>query len=203
MASITIHESVDPAHTGTKIWDSGIVLSNYLQSNLSSLMFKRPRRIIELGSGTGIVGLTLASVLDMDIHKITLTDVERMVPVLQSNARANDLFSKVTIKPLDWNHSDVIDDVSDVYDFIIAADVVYAYEACLPLANTISKLVKVATLSDLVTKVSIMIAHEDRDPLVKLHFIDLMKERGFKCKRVRLTGSSQQHEFVHLYQFSL
>lgn len=52
----------DPSHLGLTVWDAGIVLSKYLEYQRSiGKLHLRGKRCLEIGSGTGIVGLVAAA----------------------------------------------------------------------------------------------------------------------------------------------
>ncbi|KAF9432934.1 Methyltransferase-like protein 21D [Entomortierella beljakovae] len=97
---------------GSTIWDAAIVLGKYLErTNILGLATSSestsPINILELGSGTGIVGLAAARLLSKNTcrhgSKVVLTDKENVVPLLQRNLEKNssdgvELESRV----LDW-----------------------------------------------------------------------------------------------------
>ncbi|KAF9175876.1 Methyltransferase-like protein 21D [Mortierella sp. AD010] len=98
---------------GSTIWDAAIVLAKYLErSDLIQLTKSKssasstPINILELGSGTGIVGLAAARILSTKGYhgsKVVLTDKDNVLPLLQRNVENNasegiDIESRV----LDW-----------------------------------------------------------------------------------------------------
>ncbi|KAG0012655.1 Methyltransferase-like protein 21D [Entomortierella chlamydospora] len=98
---------------GSTIWDAAIVLAKYLErSDLLQLTKSKssasstPINILELGSGTGIVGLVAARILSTKGYhgsKVVLTDKDNVVPLLQRNVENNasegiDIESRI----LDW-----------------------------------------------------------------------------------------------------
>ncbi len=66
-----------------KIWDSSVVLIDFLSRHPE---FIKGKRCIELGSGTGLVGIAgfLLGVLSID-----LTDLEEAMPLLRTNIKLN------------------------------------------------------------------------------------------------------------------
>ncbi|KAG1673976.1 hypothetical protein FOA52_015732 [Chlamydomonas sp. UWO 241] len=86
----------DPALTGTTVWDGGVILSHVLTSSdmLSRHMSgaQWPSRCgrphcVELGAGTGAVGLSLAA-----CHMVassTITDIPSMLPHIEANVKRN------------------------------------------------------------------------------------------------------------------
>ncbi|KAG0030434.1 Methyltransferase-like protein 21D [Podila clonocystis] len=91
---------------GSTIWDAAIVLSKYLEkSKLYAANKGKSIKVLELGSGTGIVGLAMARLMSAKgiQGKVVLTDKESVIPLLQKNAEKN--VSKgveVVAQVLDW-----------------------------------------------------------------------------------------------------
>lgn len=80
--------------------------------------------VLELGCGTGIVGLTLAKCLPTTAQ-VTLTDSESALwPLLHQNIHAN-FVKNVRIANLDWRDTSTFLS-ADNFDLIVAADVLYA-----------------------------------------------------------------------------
>ena len=108
--------------TGLSSWPAAICLGDYLMKEKSLLR----RRIIELGAGSGLLGLALLKYSD-EIVSYTFTDYSSMIlNLLRQNALLNfteeqlDVM-KVRIEELDWNEfsSDKAD--HDCFDLILAA----------------------------------------------------------------------------------
>ncbi|KAG0363948.1 putative methyltransferase-domain-containing protein [Gamsiella multidivaricata] len=83
---------------GSTIWDAAIVLAKYFErldlTSFTSTTTPAESRIInvlELGSGTGIVGLAVARMLSAKglKAKVVLTDKDNVVPLLQRNVAKN------------------------------------------------------------------------------------------------------------------
>eukprot|EP00980_Cylindrotheca_fusiformis_P000251 scaffold54_cov110-Cylindrotheca_fusiformis.AAC.9 len=133
---------------GSVLWPSGISLSKYVVHRYSNntntnkiLPNKNKKRILELGCGTGIVGLTL--VKQLPECSVTLTDAEtKLWPLLRRNIEANNLTTstteeddsiitrhqmkrRVTIHELDWRDPSTFLPPND-FDLIVAADVLYS-----------------------------------------------------------------------------
>ncbi|KAG0251693.1 Methyltransferase-like protein 21D [Mortierella polycephala] len=96
---------------GSTIWDAAIVLAKYfersntLASRTPSGIAEHTLHVLELGSGTGIVGLAVARMLSAKgvKAKVFLTDKENCMPLLQRNIGKNP--SKgvdVIAQMLDW-----------------------------------------------------------------------------------------------------
>ncbi|KAF9317671.1 Methyltransferase-like protein 21D [Podila horticola] len=77
---------------GSTIWDAAIVLSKYIEkSKLYAANKEKSIKVLELGSGTGIVGLAVARLMSAKgiQGKVVLTDKESVVPLLQKNTEKN------------------------------------------------------------------------------------------------------------------
>jgi len=81
--------------------------------------------VVELGSGTGVAGITAAL---LGAAAVALTDLPVLLPLLDSNARRNDLGPPgVVSSALDWNAPSAKASISaHGWDFVLAADPVYA-----------------------------------------------------------------------------
>jgi predicted nicotinamide N-methyase len=122
--------------TGRKIWDAGRVLSQLMSDASDSI---RGKRVLELGSGTGVGGLTAAA----SGAVVSLTDgVKSMLPLLEANAKANDLARSVSVQRLRWGNEAEVSSLSGQgpYDLIIGSDLLYAPEAFDDLLDTLSGL---------------------------------------------------------------
>ncbi|XP_031255195.1 protein N-lysine methyltransferase METTL21A-like [Pistacia vera] len=95
--------------------------------------------ILELGSGTGLVGIAAAVILGANV---TLTDLPHVIPNLQFNAHANaNLLSlqggTAHVAPLRWGEADDVNVIEREFDLILASDVVYHDHLYDPLLETL------------------------------------------------------------------
>ncbi|KAJ8290498.1 hypothetical protein GJAV_G00013650 [Gymnothorax javanicus] len=112
---------------GCVVWDAAIVLSKYLETQ----QFYQPQNgvnkwanksVLELGSGTGVVGLMAAT---LGAH-VTVTDLEELHQLLQINIRDNKALvssGSIAAKVLKWG-----EDVTEFLpppDYILMADCIY------------------------------------------------------------------------------
>lgn len=108
---------------------------------LSSL--RRPLRILELGSGTGLVSIAAAAALGA---AVTATDLPHVLPNLRFNAEANAAAvaagggGSVAAKGLRWGEDGDVDGEEE-YDLIVGSDVVYHDHLYEPLLRTLRALV--------------------------------------------------------------
>ena len=56
-------------------------------------------QVLELGSGTGFVGLALAK---LGASRVTLTDLPQRLPILKRNVEENGLEDAVSVQALAW-----------------------------------------------------------------------------------------------------
>ena len=91
--------------------------------------------VLELGSGTGFVGLALAK---LGASRVTLTDLPQRLPILKRNVEENGLEDAVSVQALAWGTtSSAIDNEPDL---IVASDVTYDAELVPLLATTLAAL---------------------------------------------------------------
>lgn len=111
--------SLTSDNLGLKTWGSSLVLSNKLVSSPQYLQSP----ILELGSGTGLVGM-ICKLLG---HDIMVTDLEQIVPNLKDNFDLNNL-SDVQVDELDWsNPKSFIDKHGNLkFKTIILSDPIYS-----------------------------------------------------------------------------
>jgi predicted nicotinamide N-methyase len=124
---------------GLKTWTSSLMLARRL-SSLEAYLPQGELRVLELGAGTGLVGIAAACIWKTQVH---LTDLPEIVPNLQHNADQNsELVQRfggaLSVLALDW--SDVANAPrfkSQQYSVILAADPLYSTEHPKLLAETI------------------------------------------------------------------
>ncbi|KAL5513207.1 hypothetical protein ACEPAH_3605 [Sanghuangporus vaninii] len=190
---VTEHLSYD---LDKKVWDSGVGLSHWLVATMleasridsdeladgipsivKGLMRTKGATILELGTGTGLVSIVLATLLnhcpERPQSKIIATDLPSAMEILEANLSDNAVHwdianssSSIQAKPavLDWDEeveekqlpTEILE---GGVDFIIMADVTY---------NTASFPSLILTLSRLSTRAgrtpSVLLAYKERDP---------------------------------------
>ncbi|EOA25869.1 hypothetical protein CARUB_v10019248mg [Capsella rubella] len=98
-----------------------------------------PLNIVELGSGTGIVGIAAAATLGANV---TVTDLPNVIENLKFNADANAeavarFGGKVHVASLRWGETDDVEVLGQNVDLILASDVVYHEHLYDPLLKTL------------------------------------------------------------------
>ncbi|KAK9313738.1 putative methyltransferase-domain-containing protein [Lipomyces starkeyi] len=143
------------AGCGGKVWPAGELLSRYLISARENEKYianevvwkesaKRKIKIIELGSGTGLVGLALGNAYNLATRggavddtglDIIVTDQANMLSLMADNIELNDLQGTVSAEVLDWGTDLPEHYIRPFPDVILAADCVY-FEPSFPLLET-------------------------------------------------------------------
>lgn len=82
---ISIQETPDSqeAGTGVMVWDGAVLLARYLEKARQQVTGKR---VLELGAGCGVVGISAAI---LGAEQVLLTDLPYVLPLLQSNVNSN------------------------------------------------------------------------------------------------------------------
>lgn len=138
------------------VWDAGVTLASLLlmPGELSStwcsdetvaqlLHSKRtaPIHIIELGCGSGVVGLALARKLQ-DCH-VVLTDLAEHEKYVRGNIATNEYApgSQAEFVALDWDDESPHDHSSRAFNLVVAADVTYNPDSSPALVRRMKELV--------------------------------------------------------------
>ena len=117
------------AGTGTSMWAAGEILSDFLAERRELC---RSARALELGAGTGVVGLTAA----FFGAEVTLTDLPRQLPLLRRNVEANGL-EHTEVRELDWSDEQQRTMAMGDWDLILGSDVAYDPMLFEPLVQTL------------------------------------------------------------------
>lgn len=151
------------------VWDSAIVLAEYLVENKDLVEGKN---VLELGAGTGLTGLVAAALGG----RVIVTEREEALTHLKTSINHNSKSKdwEIFAVALDW--TEPIDQAAfPVQDLIIGADIVYIEETFQDLLSTILSLVKSKeTLLLLSCKI-----RYDRD----LYFLNLLRD-DFEVKEI-------------------
>ncbi|KAF9468900.1 putative methyltransferase-domain-containing protein [Collybia nuda] len=155
LVSITLSMDAAPGCGGVA-WPAGQVLANYLVKKGPS--FVTGRNVLELGSGTGLVGLVAGKLGG----NVWITDQAPLLGIMHRNVLGNKLESTVTVSELNWSALSPLFDHSNASvpylgyypsrgslvssnipspDLILAADCVYFEPAFPLLVQTLSELV--------------------------------------------------------------
>lgn len=150
---VIIYES-DPSESsnglglvwGSVLWPAGISLAKYF--SFLGPNYLKSQRVLEFGSGTGVVGITMAK---LGASRVTLSDCESALwPILRLSLEANELVvedeheKRVHIHGLDWKDPSTFLNPAE-FDKIVAADVLYSGMDKLFARALASHLVKAPT----------------------------------------------------------
>ncbi|KAJ1922936.1 hypothetical protein IWQ60_006189 [Tieghemiomyces parasiticus] len=158
--------------TSLVVWDCSLVLAKYLEYQRQAIPL-HAKRVLELGSGQGIVGIA-AALLGA---QVTLTDVAFAIPALTSVVRLNNLSpvpgSRLApsdtagcvthVRPLDWLHrDDFIHSLESPFDYILASDVVWVDWLIEPLVATIADILQQSHILDADVHTVAYLCHQTR-----------------------------------------
>uniref|UniRef100_U3JN18 Protein N-lysine methyltransferase METTL21A n=2 Tax=Ficedula albicollis TaxID=59894 RepID=U3JN18_FICAL len=158
-----------------------VVLCAYLEMGGIDL---RDRSVIELGAGTGLLGI----VVTLLGARVTITDRAAALEFLESNVQANlppELRPRAVVKELTWG-KDLDNFPPGAFDFVLGADIVYLEETFAELLQTLEHLCSERT----VILLSCRIRYE-RD----LQFLKMLRGR-FSVSEVHYDSSKD----VHIYK---
>jgi hypothetical protein len=136
---LSLHEpALTGDNLGLKTWGTAFLVAKALPSiasqHLSHLLPAASSRndleVLELGSGTGLLGLSAASLLPATV---TLTDLPEILPNLQKNVDSNAWIAEsrggaAYAEALDWTHytAHAAASAPDTYPLVMAADPLYS-----------------------------------------------------------------------------
>ncbi|XP_072427954.1 EEF1A lysine methyltransferase 3-like [Chiloscyllium punctatum] len=116
---------------GSSVWDAALVLLQYFEEQKMSFANKK---VIELGSGTGILGIVTV-LLGGDA---TITDKPELLKQMEWNVLVNipsSCQSRIKVRALTWGYDHML--FSSDYDYILCADIMYAYDSAPLILKTL------------------------------------------------------------------
>lgn len=158
---------------GMKTWGSALILGNRLVQSTTKDYLVSP--VLELGSGTGLVGM-ICCILG---YETIMTDLKEIIPNLQDNVDLNSLKDKLKIHELDWSDpSSFIKEYGDAkYKTIILSDPIYSSMHPYWVINMINKFLDVEdNRSRILLQIPIRRSFEKERELLW----DLINENGFQ-----------------------
>ncbi|KAF9057446.1 putative methyltransferase-domain-containing protein [Panaeolus papilionaceus] len=163
---ISLHVDAAPG-CGGLAWPAGQILGSYLVQK--GPVYIQDKTILELGSGTGLVGLVVGALGSMTTW---ITDQAPLLPIMNRNVLLNNLESNVSVAELNWGEP-IPQDIPKP-DIILAADCVY-FEPAFPLL--------VQTLSDLSDPSTIILFCYKKRRKADKRFFNMLKKK-FSWKEV-------------------
>ncbi len=177
---ISLHEpTLTGDDLGLKTWGSAYLMSQKLRAIASShLSHLSAPHTLELGSGTGLAGLTAAALWQTDV---TLTDLPQIVPNLEMNVESNRwLIEKrggsADVEELDWDQEFLCG--QGEYDVVLAVDPLYSTAHPALLANAIE-----GNLKDDSPSARVLVGYPLRDEATKnmgKELLERMEGYGFE-----------------------
>lgn len=134
-----------------KLWDSASRLLGLLGGEYAHLV--KGRRVLELGAGTGAVGIGCARI---GASYVAVTDLEEVIPQMEANVVLNELKNAEAL-PLGWGSDPELDRFGNL-DLIVLSDVVYDPELYDLLIATLTAIAK--RFPD----IQVMWGHRHRNP---------------------------------------
>ncbi|KAK9925635.1 hypothetical protein M0R45_022906 [Rubus argutus] len=154
-----------PGVTGAVMWDSGVVLGKFLEHAVDSgLLLLQGKKVVELGSGCGLVGC-IAALLG---GHVVLTDLPDRLRLLKKNIDANlrhgNVRGSAKVMELQWGDDPDLELIEPPPDFVLGSDVIYSEGAVLDLLSTLRQLCGCET--------TVFLAGELRNDAVLEYFLD-------------------------------
>ncbi|XP_078418661.1 protein N-lysine methyltransferase METTL21D isoform X1 [Cetorhinus maximus] len=179
---------------GCVVWDAALVLAKYLETSAfyrDGLHAFTGKTVVELGSGTGVVGL-MASVLGAHV---TVTDLEELQDLLNININDNKhlVTGSIQAKVLKWGES--VKDLPPDPDYILVADCIYYEQSLEPLLRTMKELTG--------NNSCILCCYEERtignNPKIEINFFELLQS-DFEIEEIPLDRHDEEYrsEDIHI-----
>lgn len=180
---------------GCVVWDAALVLAKFLQTEdfyePCSRHVLRGCSVLELGAGTGAVGLVAAA---LGAH-VTITDLEDLQDLLNVNIEKNKhlISGSIQAKVLKWGEN--VSDFCPTPDYILIADCIYYEESLEPLLKTLKELASPNTI--------ILCCFEKRtmgkNPDIERKFFELLQV-DFEWEAVPLDKHDEEYrsEDIHI-----
>lgn len=177
------------AGTGGLIWPAGEFLASYLCQVSEETQELRDKTIVELGSGTGIVGLSVALNANLGSGVMYLTDLPQVIPLLKRNVALNGHPTGVQIAEFTWGH-DLSDHLKSLtIDVVLMADCIYLESQFQPLIDTLLQVMPANAKGFLCYK---------KRRKADARFFKLLKKH-FRCEPVTPRDDIKVAHGLHLY----
>mmetsp|Transcript_24928 Transcript_24928/g.56142 ORF Transcript_24928/g.56142 Transcript_24928/m.56142 type:complete len:252 (+) Transcript_24928:103-858(+) len=166
---------------GGGVWSAALLLCRQIASRETVFRAQmQGRRVLELGAGTGVLGLAAAHICH---PKVTvLTDLESYLPLLRENVDRNRACSSdIQAVAYDWNSDPAL---GAPFDFILGGDLAYNPNLYRPLIRALSM------NSDAHTVIYLGVTRSDTG----IGFYKLLDTSGFDYYRIpdwELAGKSE------------
>ncbi|XP_034710316.1 protein N-lysine methyltransferase METTL21A isoform X1 [Vitis riparia] len=154
-----------PGVTGSVMWDSGVVLGKFLEHAVDSgLLLLQGKKVVELGSGCGLVGC-IAALLGAQVFLTDLPDRLRLLKKnVETNLKQGDLRGSATVHELTWGDDPEPELIEPLPDYVLGSDVIYSEGAVADLLATLMQLCGAQT--------TIVLAGELRNDSILEYFLE-------------------------------
>ena len=180
--SLTIKQNLDYGYAG-EVWDASLVMGYFMiNSNSDKVITFKNKSFIELGAGTGILGLIAAA---KNASKVVLTDKGNCIGMLNENYETNKHVldnTAVETKELDWTSINDLHNIKEHFDYIIGSDLVWKDELIKPLHDVIDYLMNM-NISEDGTKTQTFLCFQIRDTKMKT-FCDTFDKSKYKIEKI-------------------
>ncbi|BEJ12764.1 hypothetical protein CspHIS471_0212240 [Cutaneotrichosporon sp. HIS471] len=184
-----------------KVWDSGLALASWLFRWLSGrhpntqarevLTRLRGAQSLELGSGTGLVGIALA-LLDPKA-KVTATDLDSAMEVMRENVALNNVAQRVEADVLDWDAP--LPKFAANIPVVLAADVTYNTASFSALVGTLERLLKAKVDG---RPPRLLLAYKQRDPGER-ELWTMLRDRGIGTVMVDTVQGAEDRGEIEIW----
>ena len=119
---------VSSGTTGFFLWEGSVAFLACLMENETFRQRFFRKRVLELGSGSGLAGISVATVAEP--ARVELTDVERVCEAFTQPNVENNPRPSLASSPLDWTDHDRLSELKQEFDLFIGCDLVYDPDVC-------------------------------------------------------------------------
>jgi predicted nicotinamide N-methyase len=142
--SFSIQQDPSAPNHGLVLWDASVCFLRWVESNPKEAAALKGTRVLEVGAGTGLLGIVLAHALGC---KVVMTDLPSVLPNLELNWAQNPLQpgcqGSVSVAAYDWTAPLPEGLVGAPIDYIIGTDVGYSESLNPLLLSSAAEVVRV------------------------------------------------------------
>uniref|UniRef100_A0A493T5R3 Valosin containing protein lysine methyltransferase n=1 Tax=Anas platyrhynchos platyrhynchos TaxID=8840 RepID=A0A493T5R3_ANAPP len=180
-------EQREAGDVGCVVWDAALVLAKFLETGACPLA---RRAVLELGAGTGAVGI-MAATLGANV---TVTDLEELQELLLVNIENNKhlVTGSVRAKVLKWGED--VTEFQPPPDYILMADCIYYEESLEPLLKTLKDLTGPDTC--------VLCCYEQRtmgkNPEIERRYFELL-QADFELEKIPLEKHDEEYRSADIH----
>lgn len=192
---VTVHEegsSETRQGTAWCVWDGSIVLVRHFEAACVQGIASCPDKILELGSGSGLAGLGLATLFEG--AEVCLTDIPDALESLSRNVHLNPMVaSRVSVCACDWT-CPPLDLLRQPFDLVIAADCVWLEELVDPFVHTMT------LISQYNPTCVFFLSYQSRTLRVDRLLFGSLRQHSFVIEEVDLAVDEPPRQKIQLYR---